>query len=93
MTPLAYSVSKAGRCSWTVRRFKEGAATIRVDLHEEGVEICNTRDSWFHLLRYVAFAHNSFACPGEGARTAREMLADRQLSTVKFCNVQFCRPC
>ena len=33
-----------------VRRFKEGA-TIRVDLREEGVDICNTRDSWFHLLR------------------------------------------
>ena len=73
-----------GAAERTVRRFKEGAATIRVDLREEGVDICNTHDSWFQLFKYVAFAHNCFACPGEGARTAREALANRQLPTAKF---------
>ena len=73
-----------GAVEQTVRRFKEGAATIRVDLREEGVDICPSHDSWFHLLKYVAFAHNCFACPGEGAKTAREKLANRQLPTATF---------
>ena len=73
-----------GAVERTARRSEEGAATIRVDLRAEGVDICNAHDSLFHLLRYVASAHNSFACPGEGTRTAREMLADRQLPSAKF---------
>ena len=73
-----------GAVERTVRRFKEGAATIRVDLREEGEDICPSHDSWFHLLKYVAFAHNSYACPGEGAKTAREKLANRQLPTATF---------
>ena len=54
-----------GAVERTFRRFKEASANIRVDLREAGVDICNSYDSWFHLLTYLAFAHNAFACPGE----------------------------
>ena len=79
-----------GAVERAVRRFKEASATIRVDLREAGVDICNSYDSWFHLLKYVAFAHNAFACPGEGVKTPREALANRQLPKPTFqCIVQW----